>query len=139
MDLYDQEIESSTSTEDQIARISIFELDQDDSSFQTYGPLIRFALHRESLAHAAVIICLDWTKPYDFISSLEKYLTILEKEIINITSSRASSSSLPASPGVSFQTQSPSHHVEKSEDSDSYVDSSKIDLLSELQSKCKVY
>ncbi|KAJ3329768.1 Cytoplasmic dynein 1 light intermediate chain 2 [Blyttiomyces sp. JEL0837] len=71
MDIVDDEAEEPT------ARIGIFELDSDAN----YGPLIRFALSPERLPHSAVVICLEWSKPWQFFEQLEKFLIMLQREI----------------------------------------------------------
>jgi dynein light intermediate chain 1 len=64
-------------SEDIAARLGLYELDGDAS----FGSLIRFALNPKTISNAAVVICLDWTKPWKFLESLEKYLVLLEREL----------------------------------------------------------
>ncbi|KAI9340425.1 dynein light intermediate chain-domain-containing protein [Zopfochytrium polystomum] len=64
--------------EEPAARLSLYELESGDASF---GPLVRFALPADKLQDSAVIICLDWSRPWSFFRSLERYLTILQREI----------------------------------------------------------
>ncbi|KAJ3196536.1 hypothetical protein HK101_008545 [Irineochytrium annulatum] len=49
-----------------------------------FAPLIRFAITPTSLADSCVVICLDWSKPWTFLRSLERYLGMLQREIMKV-------------------------------------------------------
>ncbi|KAI0920968.1 hypothetical protein AcW1_004900 [Taiwanofungus camphoratus] len=63
--------------EDILARLSVYTV---PSSAPSYTALIpHFLPPRTSLPHTAVIIVLDWTRPWTFVEELEKWLEWIEK------------------------------------------------------------
>ncbi|KAJ3171718.1 hypothetical protein HDU88_007798 [Geranomyces variabilis] len=74
MDISDEENEV-------LARAGFYHLASDTA----FGNLIRFALDADALNHSMVLIVLDWTKPWEFITTLETWLGVLEREIAKRT------------------------------------------------------
>ncbi|KAJ3209693.1 hypothetical protein HDU67_005987 [Dinochytrium kinnereticum] len=71
--------------EEPAARIGLYELSSDDA----FSPLVRYVIDPETLANSLVVLCLDWTKPWRFFHSLEKYLGLLQKHILNMLPSNS--------------------------------------------------
>ncbi|KAI8979073.1 dynein light intermediate chain-domain-containing protein [Mycotypha africana] len=68
MDVQDEENEA-------IARLGVYQL---GLSASEYRPLLKFALCPETLSDSAVIIVLDWTRPWTFLETLERWIDVLE-------------------------------------------------------------
>lgn len=49
-----------------------------------YLPLLRFALNSETLADSMVIIALDWTRPWKFLESFQRWIQVLQQVIDDI-------------------------------------------------------
>lgn len=47
-------------------------------------PLLKFALGTDSLADSAVIIVLDWTRPWEFLETLQRWIDVLQHRIDEI-------------------------------------------------------
>ncbi|KAJ3182345.1 Cytoplasmic dynein 1 light intermediate chain 2 [Geranomyces variabilis] len=71
------------SDEENEARAGFYHLASDTA----FGNLIRFALDEDAdaLSHSMVLIVLDWTKPWEFLTTLETWLGVLEREIAKRT------------------------------------------------------
>ncbi|KAJ3776680.1 dynein light intermediate chain-domain-containing protein [Lentinula raphanica] len=63
--------------EDTLARLSVYTTPSSHSSFTSLIP--SFIPPRSSLGHTAVIIVLDWTKPWTFVEEMEEWLTWVER------------------------------------------------------------
>ncbi|KAG0222285.1 hypothetical protein BGW41_006084 [Actinomortierella wolfii] len=61
--------------EDTIARLGIFQL---AGSHKSYHSLLKYCLNSDTIADTAVIIVLDWTKPWSFMETLQRWSIILE-------------------------------------------------------------
>jgi len=72
-----------TEEEDTVAHVGFYRI----SGNSNYKSLIPYALTEETIANSVVIISLSWENPSTFLSSLEKWLNILEEEIKNSISS----------------------------------------------------
>jgi len=46
--------------------------------------LIPIALNKETIHHSLIIIALDWKKPWTFVDSLERWLSVVESIIKSI-------------------------------------------------------
>lgn len=53
-------------------------------SADEYMPLLKFALSTDTLADSAVILVLDWTRPWKFLESLERWIGVLQRRIDEI-------------------------------------------------------
>lgn len=49
-----------------------------------YLPLLKFALSADTLADSLVIIALDWTRPWKFLESFQRWISVLEYAIDQI-------------------------------------------------------
>ncbi|CAI2173279.1 16252_t:CDS:2 [Funneliformis geosporum] len=61
--------------EDTLARLGLYQL---AGSFDSYQPLLRFALNSSTLPHSLVVIVLDWARPWTFIETLQKWIKFVE-------------------------------------------------------------
>ncbi|KAJ3161963.1 hypothetical protein HDU86_005661 [Geranomyces michiganensis] len=73
---------SDEENEEVLARAGFYHLASDEA----FGNLMRFALDADAVNHCMVVIVLDWTKPWEFLTTLETWLGILEREITKRTS-----------------------------------------------------
>ncbi|KAJ3049472.1 hypothetical protein HK097_009531, partial [Rhizophlyctis rosea] len=64
-------------SEDVVARVGLYNLSNDVA----YQSLLRFALNLDTLADSLVVLVLDWTKPWTFFDSLDRWLTFLERSV----------------------------------------------------------
>lgn len=70
-------LKDASLSSDILARLSVYTV---PSSAPSYTALIpHFLPPRTSLPHTAVIIVLDWTRPWTFVEELEKWLEWIEK------------------------------------------------------------
>ncbi|KAI9482767.1 MAG: dynein light intermediate chain-domain-containing protein [Benjaminiella poitrasii] len=74
IDIQDEENEA-------IARLGVYQL---GLSADEYLPLLKFALGTDTLADSAVIIVLDWTHPWKFLETLERWIDVLQHRIDEI-------------------------------------------------------
>lgn len=49
-----------------------------------YMPLLKFALGTDTLADSAVIIVLDWTRPWEFLETFQRWIDVLQHRIDEI-------------------------------------------------------
>ncbi|KAJ3044642.1 hypothetical protein HDV00_001568 [Rhizophlyctis rosea] len=71
-------------SEDVVARVGLYNLSNDAA----YQGLLRFALNLETLADSLVVLVLDWTRPWTFFDSLDRWLTLLERTIGSMSEQR---------------------------------------------------
>ncbi|KAJ3285630.1 hypothetical protein HK104_009391 [Borealophlyctis nickersoniae] len=64
-------------SEDVVARIGLYHLASDAA----YQALVRLPLNLDTLADSLVVLVLDWTRPWLFLQSLDRWLTVLEREV----------------------------------------------------------
>lgn len=64
-----------------IARLGVYQL---GLSASEYLPLLKFALSTDTLADSCVIILLDWTRPWSFLESLQRWIHVVEHRINEI-------------------------------------------------------
>ncbi|KAI9247052.1 dynein light intermediate chain-domain-containing protein [Sporodiniella umbellata] len=74
IDIQDEENEA-------IARLGVYQL---GLSAAEYLPLLKFALGTDTLADSCVIIVLDWTRPWVFLESLQRWIHVLQHRIDEI-------------------------------------------------------
>lgn len=64
-----------------IARLGVYQL---GLSAMEYMPLLKFALSTDTLADSAVIIVLDWTRPWQFLETFQRWIDVLQRRIDEI-------------------------------------------------------
>ncbi|KAG0193425.1 hypothetical protein DFQ28_005242 [Apophysomyces sp. BC1034] len=64
-----------------MARLGLYQL---GLSAPEYLPLLKFALSSETLADSFVVIALDWSRPWQFLESLQRWLNVLRHAIQEI-------------------------------------------------------
>ncbi|KAI9319808.1 dynein light intermediate chain-domain-containing protein [Dichotomocladium elegans] len=64
-----------------IARLGMYQL---GLSAEEYLPLLKFALNADTLADSLVIITLDWTQPWKFLDSFQRWINVLQRTIDEI-------------------------------------------------------
>jgi dynein light intermediate chain 1 len=64
-----------------IARLGVYQL---GLSATEYMPLLKFALSTDTLADSAVIIVLDWTRPWEFLETFQRWIDVLQRRIDEI-------------------------------------------------------
>ncbi|KAG0747758.1 hypothetical protein G6F57_006400 [Rhizopus arrhizus] len=74
IDIQDEENEA-------IARLGVYQL---GLSAAEYVPLLKFALNTDTLSDSCAIIILDWTRPWTFLESLQRWMHILQHRINEI-------------------------------------------------------
>ncbi|KAG2216387.1 hypothetical protein INT45_004805 [Circinella minor] len=73
-DIQDEENEA-------IARLGMYQL---GLSAPEYLPLLKFALSSETLADSLVILAIDWTRPWKFLDSFQRWIDVLQHVIDEI-------------------------------------------------------
>lgn len=66
---------------DVIARVGIYQIASDTS----YKSLVHHCLRAESLGDSLVVIVVDWSKPWGFMQTLDKWLSAVEQEVVAIS------------------------------------------------------
>lgn len=74
IDVQDEESEA-------IARLGVYQL---GLSATEYLPLLKFALNTNTLSDSCAIIILDWTRPWLFLESLQRWMHVLQHRINEI-------------------------------------------------------
>ncbi|KAL1918526.1 uncharacterized protein VTP21DRAFT_3186 [Calcarisporiella thermophila] len=64
--------------EDIIARLSFYQL---ASSHPSFAPLLRFVLNADSLPDSLVVIVLDWSRPWTFVETFERWVRVLHSAV----------------------------------------------------------
>ncbi|KAF9975450.1 hypothetical protein BGZ73_000903 [Actinomortierella ambigua] len=64
--------------EDTIARLGLYQL---AGSHKSYHSLLKYSLNADSIADTAVLIVLDWSKPWSFMETLQRWSVILERAV----------------------------------------------------------
>lgn len=64
-----------------IARLGVYQL---GLSATEYLPLLKFALNTNTLSDSCAIIILDWTRPWLFLESLQRWMHVLQHRINEI-------------------------------------------------------
>jgi dynein light intermediate chain 1 len=49
-----------------------------------YLPLLKFAISSNTLADSMIVIVLDWSKPWTFVESLQRWIKVLQELIDNV-------------------------------------------------------
>ncbi|CAG8562847.1 241_t:CDS:2 [Paraglomus occultum] len=77
VDIDDEETEE----DDTIARLGFYQL---ASSDKAYNSLLRFALNLTTLQESVIIIVLDWSRPWTFIETLQRWIKVVEQAINSV-------------------------------------------------------
>ncbi|CAG8435905.1 682_t:CDS:2 [Funneliformis caledonium] len=64
-----------------LARLGLYQL---AGSYESYQPLLRFALNSSTLPHSLVVVVLDWARPWTFIETLQKWIKFVELGIESV-------------------------------------------------------
>ncbi|CAO3628562.1 unnamed protein product [Cunninghamella echinulata] len=64
-----------------VARLGFYQL---GLSASEYLPLLKFALSADTLQDSMVILVLDWTRPWKFLESLQRWMNVLDHTINEI-------------------------------------------------------
>ncbi|RUS14848.1 hypothetical protein BC937DRAFT_93239 [Endogone sp. FLAS-F59071] len=72
LDVQDEE------NEDTIARLGLYQLSLAHPAYQS---LLKFALNSSTLPDTLVVILLDWSRPWTFVETLERWVSLLERQI----------------------------------------------------------
>ncbi|KAI9023669.1 dynein light intermediate chain-domain-containing protein [Phycomyces nitens] len=64
-----------------VARLGLYQL---GLSAPEYLPLLKFALSSHTLADSTVLIVLDWTRPWKFLETLQRWINVLQHAIDEI-------------------------------------------------------
>ncbi|KAI8581467.1 hypothetical protein K450DRAFT_231451 [Umbelopsis ramanniana AG] len=67
--------------EDTIARLALYQL---GLSAPEYLPLLNFAINTHTIADSMIVLVLDWSKPWNFIETLQRWIKVLEGLIDNV-------------------------------------------------------
>ncbi|KAJ1968808.1 hypothetical protein IWQ62_001015 [Dispira parvispora] len=67
--------------QDDVARLGLYQMADVDSTFET---LLRHCINTDSMADTCVMIVLDWTKPWRFVSQLQKWFGVIERVVERI-------------------------------------------------------
>ncbi|CAO3611282.1 unnamed protein product [Cunninghamella blakesleeana] len=76
-DIYDEDNEM-------IAKLGIYKL-----SSPEHSSLLKFIMNEEMIKDLMIIITLDWSKPWSFVSSLEKWLNTINQVFLQLYNSHA--------------------------------------------------
>ncbi|KAG2203791.1 hypothetical protein INT47_012724 [Mucor saturninus] len=74
IDVQDEENEA-------VARLGVYQL---GLSSVEYMPLLKFALATDSLTDSTVVIVLDWTRPWEFLETLQRWINVLQHRMDEI-------------------------------------------------------
>jgi dynein light intermediate chain 1 len=66
---------------DTIARLALYQL---GLSAPEYLPLLNFAINARTVADSMIVLVLDWSKPWKFIETLQRWIKVLEGLIDNV-------------------------------------------------------
>lgn len=69
--------------QDTLARLGIYQL---AGSEDAYRPLLKFALNYKTLPDSLVVVVLDWTRPWTFIETLQRWIKFVESSIKDVCS-----------------------------------------------------
>ncbi|KAK9762666.1 hypothetical protein K7432_011382 [Basidiobolus ranarum] len=67
--------------EETVARVGLYQLAGSDDS---YHDLLRFSLNANTLSGSLIVIALDWSKPWTFVETFERWIKLLEEAIESI-------------------------------------------------------
>ena len=64
-----------------VARLGLYQLALSSPEFL---PLLRFAIRAETITDSCVLILMDWTRPWKFLETLERWINVLHHLIDEI-------------------------------------------------------
>ncbi|KAG0052396.1 hypothetical protein BGZ83_002647 [Gryganskiella cystojenkinii] len=67
--------------EDTVARLGIYQI---AGSHKSYHALLKYCLNSKTVADSVVMIVLDWSRPWTFMESLERWIKVLESAVEGI-------------------------------------------------------
>ncbi|KAF9983870.1 hypothetical protein BGZ65_001340, partial [Modicella reniformis] len=67
--------------EDTVARLGIYQI---AGSHKSYYALLKYCLNTTTIAHSIVLIVLDWSRPWIFMETLQRWAKVLETAIQQI-------------------------------------------------------
>ncbi|KAF8967566.1 hypothetical protein BGZ46_000148 [Entomortierella lignicola] len=67
--------------EDTVARLGLYQI---AGSHKSYHALLKYCLNTKTIADSVVIIVLDWSKPWTFMETLQRWIRVLEGAIQQI-------------------------------------------------------
>ncbi|KAG0198970.1 hypothetical protein BGX28_007680 [Mortierella sp. GBA30] len=67
--------------EDTVARLGLYQI---AGSHKSYHALLKYCLNTKTIADSAVVIVLDWSKPWTFMETLQRWIKVLEGAIQQI-------------------------------------------------------
>ncbi|ORX87357.1 dynein light intermediate chain [Basidiobolus meristosporus CBS 931.73] len=67
--------------EETIARIGLYQLAGSDNS---YHDLLRFSLNANTFSSSLIVIVLDWSKPWTFIETFERWIKLIEEVVESV-------------------------------------------------------
>ncbi|KAJ1659686.1 hypothetical protein IWQ61_001272 [Dispira simplex] len=67
--------------QDDVARLGIYQMADVDSTFEA---LLRHCINTDSMSDTCAVIVLDWTKPWRFVSQLQKWFGVIERVVERI-------------------------------------------------------
>ncbi|KAF9356951.1 hypothetical protein BGX26_004492 [Mortierella sp. AD094] len=67
--------------EDTVARLGLYQI---AGSHKSYHALLKYCLNTKTIADSVVIIVLDWSKPWTFMETLQRWVKVLEGAIKQI-------------------------------------------------------
>jgi len=65
---------------DMIGRMGIWEMEGNEK----YGELLKYALNKDTIENSLVVLTLDFSKPWEFMNSLQKWVSILKASVDSI-------------------------------------------------------
>ncbi|KAK3807260.1 MAG: dynein light intermediate chain-domain-containing protein, partial [Benniella sp.] len=67
--------------EDTVARLGLYQI---AGSHKSYHALLKYCLNTKTIADTVVLIVLDWSKPWAFVETLERWIKVLDTAIKQI-------------------------------------------------------
>ncbi|KAI1316219.1 hypothetical protein EDD11_010329 [Mortierella claussenii] len=67
--------------EDTVARLGIYQI---AGSHKSYHALLKYCLNTKTIADSVVMIVLDWSKPWTFMETLQRWMKVLESATAQI-------------------------------------------------------
>lgn len=79
---------SSIKKETAMARLGLYQLSLASPEFL---PLLKFAIRAETVVDSCVLILIDWTRPWTFLETLERWINVLHYMLDEICKEGAAS------------------------------------------------
>uniref|UniRef100_A0A1D1YDT5 Dynein light intermediate chain n=1 Tax=Anthurium amnicola TaxID=1678845 RepID=A0A1D1YDT5_9ARAE len=75
------DIDDDEAEDDTIARLGFYQLAGSDKA---YHSLLRFALNLTTLPESLIVIVLDWSRPWTFVETLQRWIKVVEQAIDSV-------------------------------------------------------